>query len=154
MPNYDFKKDVVIGKATEKEIAELLTKIWGAEILGFNDDNRYDFKARIKGEEWTFETKEDFLCEQTGNVGLEFECRGKPSGIQTTQADFYIYKLHTTNGIEYVIFPVKKIKKMIETKKYFRIVNGGDKNSNSMNYLFKYNVFVKGGRILPLDKMS
>ena len=41
---------------------------------------------------------------------------------------------------------------MIKEKKYFRIVNGGDEGSNSMNYLFKYSVFKKNSKILAVRK--
>ena len=147
MPNYDFKKDLPVAKQTEKEVAEILKKNYKAVILGFNDDNKYDILTEIEDEEKTFEVKEDFLCEFTGNVGLEFECRGKISGIQTSKADYYLYKLHTKNGIQYVVQDTSALKEKIKNKEYFRIVNGGDKGSNSMNYLFKYDVFVRDAEI-------
>lgn len=155
MAYYNFRKDLPIAKKTEQEVAELISRLYDATIIAFEDTNKYDFKASIKGKEITFEVKEDFTCETTGNVGLEFSCRGKPSGISVSMADYYIYKLHTKNyGIQFVIHPVKRLKKMIEEEQYFRIVNGGDKGSNSMNYLFKYDTFVKTGKILPIDKIE
>ena len=154
MPNYNFRKDLPIAKETEKEVAGLIEKVYGAEIIGFENTNKYDFSARINGKEYTFEVKEDFTCEKTGNIGLEFGCRGKPSGIETSQADFYIYKIHTKDfGIQYVIHKVDTLKTLIENKAYFRIVNGGDIGSNSMNYLFKYDVFVNSGKKMLLDKI-
>lgn len=152
MPFYNFKQDLEVAKTTESEVALLLTDVLDAKILSFEKTNKYDILALIGDKEITFEVKEDFLCEYTGNVGLEFECRGKPSGIQTSEADYYIYKLHTTNGIQYVMHSTSVLKQMIIYKTYFKIVNGGDKNSNSMNYLFKYAVFVSTGKFLLLDK--
>jgi hypothetical protein len=153
MPNYDFKKDLPIARNTEKEIATLLEKQYGAKILSFEDTNKYDILVLIKGKKIKIEIKEDFTGETTGNVGLEFSCRGKPSGIEVSEADYYIYKLHTMDyGIQYVLHSTAALKKMIANGEYFRIVNGGDKGSNSMNYLFKYNMFVRTGKILPLDK--
>jgi len=149
MPNYNFKKDLSVAKETEKEVAKLLQERYGLNILSFEETNRYDILTEKNEKQLTFEIKEDFLCEKTGNVGLEFECRGKPSGIQTSQADYHIYKLHTADcGIQYVLHKTSVLKDMIETHMYFRIVNGGDKGSNSMNYLFKYNVFVSTGKII------
>jgi hypothetical protein len=151
MPHYDFDLDFPVAKETEAEVANLLVKEYGAEIISFENTNKYDILARIPsvGEKVKIEVKEDFIGEFTGNVGLEYECRGKPSGIQTTQADYYIYKLHTrSHDIQFVMHPVSAIKKMIDDKEYFRIVNGGDKGSNSMNYLFRYDVFVKTGKII------
>ena len=93
------------------------------------------------------------MCVDTGNVAVEYSCRGKLSGISTSEADFYIYKLETRDkGIHYIMHKVSDLKQMIERKEYFREVNGGDRGSNSLNYLFKYNVFAGSGFILPLDK--
>lgn len=149
MPYYNFDKDVEVAKKTEWEVVHLLEKKYGAKVSNINKDNRFDILALIKGKNFTFEVKEDFLGEVTGNVGLEFSCRGKPSGIQTSQANYYVYKLHTKNsGIQFVLLKTSTLKKMVADKLYFRIVNGGDKNSNSMNYLFKYDVFIKYGKII------
>jgi len=155
MPNYDFKKDVIIGKETEKEVAVILEKKYNAKILCFGNTNEWDILAEIKGKKYSFEVKEDFIGKRTGNVGLEYSCRGKPSGIETSKADFYIYKLHTKyHGIQYVLHKTAVLKNKIKKHEYFTTVNGGDPGSNSLNYLFKYKTFIKKGffLILPLDK--
>lgn len=148
MGNYKFKDDLEVAKATEKEIALLLQNKYNANIIGFEDSNKYDILAEMKGKEFTFEIKEDLMCEKTGNVSLEFEYRGKPSGISVSQADFYIYKIHAKDGIKYVLHPTGVLKKMVEDKLYFRVVSGGDPGSNTMNYLFKYDTFAGKGKIL------
>jgi len=149
MPNYDFTKDLPIAKKTESEVAHLLAKRFTGKIIGFNNTNEYDFILRVGTNDYTFEVKEDFTCEKTGNVGLEFECRGKPSGIQVSKADYYVYKIHTkSEGIKIYIHKTNTIKKMIKDNLYFRIVNGGDEGSNSMNYLFKYEIFIKGALLV------
>lgn len=137
MPNYDFKKDFPIAQETELEVAEILA-LKGAEIISFNDDNKYDILMRYKNKEYKAEVKEDFTCEKTGNVGLEFSCRGKDSGIACSQADFYVYKIHEPNyQIHFYMMKTQHLKDLIKHKFYHRIVNGGDPGSNSMNYLFK-----------------
>jgi len=154
MANYNFRKDLPVAKETEKEVAKLLEEHYGVNILSFGDTGAYDILALIKGKEIKLEVKEDFMCGDTGNVALEFGCRGKPSGIETTEADFYIYKLHMSNScIHYVMQSTKLIREKIACSQYLRKVKGGDKGSNSMNYLFKYNVFIKGASMLPLDKI-
>ena len=154
MPKYNFKEDFPIARNTEKEIASMLRKKYGAIILeDSNNDNRYDIRAVIQGREITIEVKEDFTCKKTGNVGLEYSCRGKFSGISVSQADYYIYKLHTrSSGIQYFLHRTSTLKQLIESKLYFREVNGGDKGSNSLNYLFKYELFIQHGSLLPLTR--
>jgi len=149
MAFYNFEKDLAVADGTEKEVAGLLEKHHKAKILDFEDTNKYDILACIKNKNYTFEVKEDFIGAITGNVGLEFECRGKPSGIQVSKAHFYIYKLHIGNNkVIFVLHEIGTIKDKITNKKYFRIVNGGDEGSNSMNYLFRRNVFLKDGYIM------
>jgi hypothetical protein len=66
--NSDFRYDLEIGKDMEGRLAE---------ILGHK---------RI-------EVKTDFIAHRTGNLAIEYECRGKPSGISVTDADYYAYCL-------------------------------------------------------------
>jgi hypothetical protein len=148
MANYDFNKDLPAAVETEKEVAQILAKVYDAKILKFENSNKYDILTMIKGKEYKFEIKEDFMTCKTGNVALEFGCRGKPSGIQTSEADFYVYKIHGANGIHFYLFKTSALKTMVSAREYFRIVNGGDKGSNSMNYLFKYENFIKYGKFI------
>jgi hypothetical protein len=46
------------------------------------------------------------------------------------------------------VIPTNNLRKMIEDKNYFRIVNGGDVGSNSMNYLFKLDVIKQNFKFL------
>jgi len=139
MPNYNFDLDLPVATKTEKQVADFLVENAKFEFLGDNDDNKYDLRMKApNGKVITIEVKEDFSCQRTGNVGVEFSCRGKPSGIEVSQADLYLYKVHEPSGDKrlYVI-ETAKLKQMIKDELYFRIVNGGDVGSNSMNYLFR-----------------
>jgi len=136
MANYNFSDDLSVAQKTENEVGELLKNL-GMTILGYNNDNRYDIKVSRKGSVKTIEIKEDFLCQDTGNVAVEFKCRGNDSGIAATEADFYLYKVHEIGfQVHYYLIKTEDLKKLIKEKFYHRIVNGGDANSDSMNYLF------------------
>lgn len=151
MPNYDFRKDHKVALKTEEEVAQLLMKNNGHKIqkIQMNNDNRYDLLVLKKdGGVITIEIKEDFTCERTGNVGLEFECRGRASGIAVSKADLYLYKIHQPNGdVGYYIIETSELKRLIREKKYFKIVTGGDEGSNSKNYLFKLSVFQENSEL-------
>lgn len=140
MPYYNFEKDFQVARKTEKQIAMKLVDLFeNYEFIDFCDNSDYDIECNLNGKYTTIEIKEDFTCERTGNLGLEFECRGKPSGISVSKADYYIYKVHQPNGkITLWIVPTEVLKKLIADKRYEVIVNGGDPESNSMNYLFKF----------------
>lgn len=136
MPHYNFEKDLNLSIKSEKELSILLEK-YGISTIKFNSDNRYDIEVRKNNKKYSIEVKEDFLCKNTGNVAVEFECRGKKSGISVTEALFHVYKIHEPSGkIGFYIMRTDTLKMLILNGKYHRIVNGGDSGSNSMNYLF------------------
>ena len=63
---------------------------------------------------------------KTGNIAIEIECNGKPSGIMITKADYWVHILANCDK-DYcrLIFDTKTIKKL--TKKYISTLkNGGD----------------------------
>jgi len=146
MPNYDFNKDLPIARKTEREIASLIEKHYNAKVIAYGHGSAYDIKAVVNGKTFTFEVKEDFTCERTNNVGVEYASWGRPAGISVSKADYYVYKIHTRWGIKIFIFKTQAIKNMIAREEYHRIVNGGDTGSNSMNYLFAFDVFTSHGK--------
>jgi len=132
-----FYNDLKNANITERELAKVIEEKLDCKTIEFNDDNRYDIKFKGKID-FTVEVKEDFITKTTGNIGVEYHSRGKDSGINTTQAHFYLYKTHTSNSkYELLLMKTKELKKIIKEKKYFRVVNGGDFGSNTMMYIFK-----------------
>ena len=68
---------------------------------------------------------------KTGNIALEYECNGKPSGITATKSDYWIHILATGKKNHcMLVFEVSKLKKIIKKyKKYYtRMV--GDRNAS------------------------
>ena len=151
-PNYDFDKDLPIAQKTEKQITEFLVSK-GLEFIEDCDDNRYDVKMRFtqgdESKEVTIEIKEDFTCERTGNIGVEIESWGRPSGIATSKADFYLYKVHEPNGRKGIyMIKTSELKAMIKQRLWHREVIGGDPGSNSRNFLFRLEVVQKNFKYL------
>lgn len=97
-------------------------------------DFRWDLKVGQLQEQWlgeildgnTIEVKRDFKASQTGNVFVEFFCRGKPSGLATTQATHWAFIL----GEETVVLlPTGKLKTIArEVYKQRGEAIGGEKN--------------------------
>lgn len=147
MGSYNFVADLRKAKESEKEISKLLVEKFSATIVDDeNNTNTHDIHAIINNKSYLFEVKEDFMVGDTGNVAVEFSCRGKPSGIETSKADFYIYILHLKECIKHVIIPLSRLKKSIDREHYIKIVNGGDYGSNTMMYLYKLPMFASLGK--------
>ena len=64
--NNDFKFDLSRGKIGEEHLAKIL-------------------------EDKTLEVKTDSWIGRTQNIAVEYESRGKPSGIATTEADYWAF---------------------------------------------------------------
>ena len=103
-----FDLDLQYGQVFEKKVADMLQ----------------NSKIEVK-------TERD-MWKLTGNIAIEFESRGKPSGIATTEADYWFHNL--AKGDEIVmtlVFPVAKLRYYIGDNMP-RMVRGGDNNTSRM----------------------
>lgn len=142
MGNYNFNKDLPIAQNTERNVADVMTQM-GFTILDTNNTNAYDLRVQYGTDELKIEVKEDFKCGETGNVAVESNCRGKPSGISVTQADLYAYVIHRPDSKVLTLTRVEDIKDAIQNNRYRgRVDDSGDEGSNTVNYLFRYEKFV------------
>ena len=70
---------------------------------------------------------------KTGNICIEYESYGKPSGIITTEADFWFHNLCIDDDIFCTfIFDVPKLKQLIDKLDFKKSVCGGDHNASKM----------------------
>ena len=135
MANLNFKQDLVLGNDGEDVIKEFLqTK--GAKYLNSNNDNKYDLKMLVKNKTKTYEIKTDVLCspkKDTGNLFVEFQCRNKPSGIQVTEADWFVTYFKFLDEIWFI--KTKDLKTLIDENDFYVIKNAGDLGSKTHGYL-------------------
>ena len=69
---------------------------------------------------------------QTGNICIESESYGKPSGIAATEADLWVHNLTVDNELVCsLVFPVEKLKEILP-KLPQRSVMGGDNNASKL----------------------
>jgi hypothetical protein len=77
------------------------------------------------------------LWAQTGNIVIEFESRNKPSGIQTTEAEYWFHNLEKDGQVLCtLVFPTKVLRDYIRTNMP-SVVRGGD---NYTSLLYKINL--------------
>ena len=59
--------------------------------VGLSIDNSFAFSIPIDSK---IEVKsERDIWQKTGNIAIEYECYGKPSGISSTEADYWFHNL-------------------------------------------------------------
>ena len=104
--------------------------------MEFNSDFKYDLKTGQVAEEnlskfltnSKIEVKRDLKAKKTGNVFVEYYSRGKPSGISTSEAEWYCYFI---SDEQFVIVSSSRMKELC--RKYVgtdRDVLGGDSNTS------------------------
>ena len=79
------------------------------------------------------------IWEKTGNIAIEMRCKGKPSGISTTESDVWIHLLSVNSVIKGgFVFKVDQLKakiKKLHKDGNLKIVMGGDDNASQMALL-------------------
>jgi len=81
-----------------------------------------------------FELKTDRMAHKTGNVYVEFQSRGRDSGIRASKSDTWIFKI-VSKGDRHLFsiqIPLTRLRKLVS--KDYRVVPGGD-NLTSRGYL-------------------
>ena len=93
--------------------------------LKYGKDRENSIEKILKEGKLEVKTERDWWF-KTGNIAIEVECNGKPSGITATKSDYWVHIL--ANGDKdycRLIFDVSTVKRLV--KKYInKIKNGGD----------------------------
>ena len=116
-----FDLDLQYGQVREKIVADMLQ----------------DKKIEVKSERG--------MWLQTGNRAIEYECYGKPSGINATKSDYWFHNLCVGDEVfATLVFETKMLKKIINTsinENQVRSVSGGDHNASRMYLMNIQNLF-------------
>jgi len=135
MSNYDFKKDLIVGENGEDTVANDLIKM-GGKLISNNKNNKFDLIIEKNGENIKYEIKTDVFCKpynDTGNIFVEFECRGKESGIIVTEAKWFVTYYKFLNEIWYI--KTKDLLNLIKISNFKTTQFSGDSGSNTKGYL-------------------
>jgi len=107
-----FDIDLEYGKVREKQVADMLQ----------------DKKIEVKSER--------DVWQKTGNIAIEYECYGKPSGINATESDYWFHNLCIgEDTFATIVFDTNSLKRIINNLDYKRSVSGGDNNASRMYLL-------------------
>ncbi len=76
------------------------------------------------------------VWQRTGNIAIEYECYGKPSGINATESDYWFHNLCLGDDtFATIVFDTKNLRKIIDNLDYKKSVSGGDNNAAKMYLL-------------------
>jgi len=73
------------------------------------------------------------MWQKTGNICIEYQSWGKPSGIEATESDYWFHNL-CIGEEEYctLVFSTPVLKKIVKRLDKFKTVSGGDHNASRM----------------------
>lgn len=107
-----FDLDLQYGKVREKNVADML-------------QNK---KIEVKSERG--------MWMKTGNIAIEYESYGKPSGISATESDYWFHNLCIgEETFVTLVFHTDSLRKIINNLDYKKTVSGGDNNASKMYLL-------------------
>ena len=107
-----FDIDLAYGTIREEKIADMMT----------------NKKIEVKSEK--------DMWQKTGNICIEYESWGKPSGIKATEADYWFHNLCIGKEVFCtLVFDINSLRKIIENLDYKKSVSGGDHNASRMYLL-------------------
>ena len=107
-----FDIDLEYGKVREQMVADMLQ----------------DKKIEVKSERYAWQ--------KTGNIAIEYECYGKPSGISATESDYWFHNLCIGDEtFATIVFDTNSLKRIISNLDKKRSVSGGDNNASRMYLL-------------------
>mgnify|MGYP004399495047 CR=1 FL=1 len=80
------------------------------------------------------EVKTDFKAYKTGNLAIEIECNGKPSGLTTTEANWWIFNIRIPNNEPMLLIISRhRLNKLAQMHIHRgHVIMGGDKNLSKL----------------------
>jgi len=119
--------------------------------MKYSNNKNFDIDLQFaeKAEDWVtqlfsggfkLEVKSDRLAHITGNVFIEIYSRGKPSGLSTTEADYWIYRIDEHDTA--IIIKTITLKEIVKENFNGTYILGGD-NYTSKGVLIPINKLIK-----------
>ena len=103
--------------------------------LEYGEIREDKIKDMLTGKKIEVKSEKD-LWQKSGNICIEYESWGKPSGIRATESDYWFHNLCV--GEETfctLVFDTNSLKKIIRNLDSKKSVSGGDNNASRMYLL-------------------
>ena len=114
------------------------------EALKYLDYDRYEHDTKYRKEydliiykdeqPIKIEVKSDRQASKTNNLAIEYQCNREPSGINTTEADYWMYFIVFEDRQECYKIPIDVLRKFCKS---CHNVSGGDGNRSKLYLLNK-----------------
>ena len=144
-----FKESLSSGKQSEKIVLKMVQNKYPEAYIKEGYHKEYDIM--IPEINKTIEVKKDFKSQYTGNVVIEMEMNNRPSGLQTTTADWWVFHLDET---EIVWITLERLKEMVEIEGYklVEFIGDGDEISKQAYLVPKKDLYMYSNKIKEINK--
>ena len=107
------------GHKGEQAVRHFCESVLDLRFIRYNDDSAFDILFR--DDEYnliTYEVKTDLFEKNmdedgTGNMAIEYKCRGKKSGIRKTKAMYFAYYIPNVRDRQLWVISVKDLKNLL-----------------------------------------
>ena len=129
--NNNFEDDLEDGQMGERAVRHFVETQWNKKFITYGDTSAFDIMFQNNRQNPVFfEVKTDMFEKDwdkggTGNMAIEYKCRGKPSGIRTTKAGWFAYYFPNIRKNHLWIIRMDKLKELIKENK-FSTVDAGE----------------------------
>ena len=118
------------GHKGEEAVRHFCETVLDLRFIRYNDDSAFDILFR--DDEYnliTYEVKTDLFEKNwdedgTGNMAIEYKCRGKKSGIRKTKAMYFAYYIPNVRDKQLWVIEVEDLKKLLKTCVSKRVSGG------------------------------
>ena len=115
----DFKKCLKIGKIFEKKAQMKIVEYYKNKYFVEHENDTYEYDFILSNEK-TYEVKYCSLSNGCNTIFLETVAFGKPSGINKTTANYYIFVINCKDGLLFLKIKTKNLLKIIKKSLFSR----------------------------------
>jgi hypothetical protein len=144
-----FQESLTSGQKSENLVLDIIKKKYPKAFLKEGYHKEYDIM--IPEINKTVEVKKDFKSQYTGNVVIEVEMNNRPSGLETSTADWWVFHL---NDIELVWIKLKRLKELVKSEDYnlVEFIGKGDAISKLAYLVKKKDIYLWSNKIKELSE--
>jgi len=125
----DFDSTLKVGNEREREIMSFLRQRGHVPIPIPGYFKGYDFF--LANTKQAYEVKQDWKCQHTGNLVVEVAFGGKPSGLSTTLADWWVF--HT--GYSYIFIRPDTLRNLLKGRIPAKFIAKGDEKEKTAHLI-------------------
>lgn len=128
--NNNFYKDLADGQKGEVAVKHFGETVLDLQFIKYNDTSAFDILFEDDERNVvTFEVKTDLFEKNlneggTGNMAIEYKCRGKRSGIRKTKAMYFVYYFPNIDDKQLWLISVDDLKSLLKEHRFKRVSAG------------------------------